>query len=49
MFERLRFMHRLATLPSGKTCNAAVLVVIGRDLDVQRALDRIAQQRERQP
>lgn len=47
MFERLRFMHRLATLPSVQTCNAAVLVVIDRYIDVQRALDRTAQQRER--
>ncbi|SFQ19353.1 hypothetical protein [Pseudomonas borbori] len=49
MFERLRFLHRPATLPSGQTCNAAARVVIGRYLDVQRARDRIAQQRERRP
>lgn len=49
MFERLRFLHRSASLAGGQTCNAAVLVVIGPYLDVQRALDRSAQQRERQP
>ena len=49
MFERLRCMPWVAALPSGQTCNAAVPVFIGRHPDVQMALDRIAQHRERQP
>lgn len=49
MFEPLRCMPRVAALPSGQTCNAAVLVITDQHPDVQMALDRIAQQRERQP
>jgi hypothetical protein len=49
MFERLRCMPWVATLPSGQTCNTAVRAIIDRHPDVQMALDRRAQHRERQP
>lgn len=49
MFERLRCMPWVAALPSGQTCNTAVRVITDRHPDVRMALDRIAQQRERQP
>jgi hypothetical protein len=49
MFERLRCMPWVAALPSGQTCNAAVPITTDRHPDVQIVLDRLAQQRERQP